>query len=67
MTRDEVRDRDWSLHEALGVCGWPDADVAEVLADIQGANDERPWHWLLMLEDGTFAYVTGSCDYTGWG
>jgi hypothetical protein len=37
------------------------------LATVFGANDESSWHWLLWLQDGTYAYVTGWCDYTGWG
>lgn len=38
----------------------------EILASIEGANDEDDWHWIVRLEDGQFAYITGGCDYTGW-
>lgn len=31
-----------------------------------GATDWRGG-FLLLLRDGTYAYVTGWCDYTGWG
>ena len=42
------------------------APITDVLATIDGQNDEAPWHWLVILESGVFAYITGSCDYTGW-
>lgn len=45
-------------------------DIKDVLAVIEGANDEANWHWILELkkefEGGTFAYLEGGCDYTGW-
>jgi hypothetical protein len=42
--------------EDAGHCRWAD----------NGATD---WYggFLLRLADGTFAYLTGWCDYTGWG
>lgn len=42
-------------------------DVAYVLAEIMGENDGPNWHWVIALKDRTYAYVTGGCDYTGWG
>ena len=44
----------------------PSSDIVEVLAVIEGANDGPNWHWLLALEHN-FTYITGGCDYTGWG
>lgn len=42
-------------------------DVAYVLAEITGENDGPDWHWIIAMKDHTYAYVTGGCDYTGWG
>lgn len=41
-------------------------DVAEVLAADDGERDGRSWVALLLLKDGRFGVVEGSCDYTGW-
>lgn len=38
----------------------------EIVMEITGENDGPNWHWILRLEDGSFAYVEGWCDYTGW-
>lgn len=40
--------------------------IAEILATIEGQNDGADWHWLVRLDDGQHAYITGGCDYTGW-
>jgi hypothetical protein len=42
------------------------ADVAEVIASVNGENDERAWVCVVRLRDGRFAALEGSCDYTGW-
>lgn len=42
-------------------------EIVEVLAHIDGQNDGPNWHWIVMLDSGQFAYLTGGCDYTGWG
>jgi len=42
------------------------AQIAELLAELEGENDERDWHWLVKLENGKVAYLRGGCDYTGW-
>lgn len=45
-------------------------DIKDVLAVVEGANDEANWHWILELKKefngGMFAYLEGGCDYTGW-
>jgi len=41
-------------------------DITRVLAYLPGAWDGEAFHWLLELWDGTYVYLTGSCDYTGW-
>jgi len=41
-------------------------DVAEVIATSDGENDGADWIGVFKLKDGRFAYLTASCDYTGW-
>lgn len=41
-------------------------DVAEVLASVDGENDERDWCAIFRLKDGRYAFLTAGCDYTGW-
>jgi len=41
-------------------------DIKKVLAVIEGENDGPAWHWILLLNDNRFIYLTGGCDYTGW-
>lgn len=43
------------------------AEVACILAGVPGMNDESNWLILVALKDGTFAYLEGGCDYSGWG
>ena len=47
--------------------GFTASDIAEVIASVNGANDEAAWEAVLRLTDGRFAFVSASCDYTGWG
>jgi len=41
-------------------------DVERALAVIEGEHDGPDWHWIVVLRDGRFVYLTGGCDYTGW-
>lgn len=41
-------------------------DVAEVIAAVNGENDERDWIGVFRLNDGRFLVASGGCDYTGW-
>jgi hypothetical protein len=41
-------------------------DVARVIATRDGENDGISWLGVFELEDGRFAFVSASCDYTGW-
>ena len=41
-------------------------EVAEIIHCVEGEQDAAPWYWFLQLIDGTFAYASGGCDYTGW-
>lgn len=40
--------------------------VVEVLAAVNGENDEDDWLGLFRLADGRFLVAEGECDYTGW-
>jgi len=42
------------------------ADVAEVMASVEGEQDERDWLGVFRLHDGRFLVASGGCDYTGW-
>lgn len=37
-----------------------------VLAYIQGEHDNSDYHWFVQTPRGTYVYVWGGCDYTGW-
>ena len=41
-------------------------DVAFVVASAEGANDEAAWIAVFALNDGRYAAIDASCDYTGW-
>lgn len=41
-------------------------NVTEVLASVNGENDQDSWICIVKLSDGRFACLEGSCDYTGW-
>lgn len=43
------------------------ADVAEIIAAVNGDNDGPDWVGVFRLDDGRFAVVSAGCDYTGWG
>lgn len=40
--------------------------VVDILAVWEGENDGDDWRWVVALTDGTFAFIQGGCDYTGW-
>lgn len=42
------------------------ADVARVIASVNGENDEDSWIAVCKMKDGRYACIEGSCDYTGW-
>lgn len=41
-------------------------DVVEIIAMVDGANDEEDWVGVFRLKDGRFCLAYGGCDYTGW-
>lgn len=48
-------------------CGLDLKDIVNVLAQVPGEADQLDWHWIVEMKDGRFLYVTGGCDYSGWG
>lgn len=65
---EEVQEQDYDLASALdnnGV-GFDDLTIVSILATIPGENDGPDWHWIVQLDDGRYAYISGGCDYTGW-
>lgn len=40
--------------------------IQSVIAEVPGQHNEWNYHWVLLLKDGLFVYLTGWCDYTGW-
>lgn len=42
------------------------ADVAEIIAAVNGDNDGPDWLGLFKLKDGRFLVASGGCNYTGW-
>ena len=67
MTNDELGRLDGDLCAALehNSVSLP-SPIAAILATIAGENDFADWHWIVRLDDGQHAYITGGCDYTGW-
>lgn len=65
----EARGIDWDLVACLqynAQDGFTVADIAKVLAVVEGENDGADWRWVLRLNDGRFVFLQGGCDYTGW-
>lgn len=46
--------------------GFEENDIADVLAVWEGEYDGGAWRWVVVLNDGRFVFIWGSCDYTGW-
>ncbi len=42
------------------------SDVAGLIAEVPGHNDEDDWFWVGKLKNGKFFGARGGCDYTGW-
>lgn len=40
--------------------------VVEIIAAVNGCNDEDDWVGLFLLDDGRYLVAEGGCDYTGW-
>lgn len=67
MKKDE-RLNDYDFKECFKYLeGYTLDDAKQILACVPGEADGPSWHYIVKLKDGNFAYVEGSCDYTGWG
>lgn len=60
-----------AVHKAPPESGVSDAeftraDVAEIIAAVNGDNDGPDWLGLFRLKDGRVVVASGGCDYTGW-
>lgn len=64
---EESRLNDYDLKQIMEYENVKKEDVKEVLACIFGENDGPGWHYILEMKDGSYIYLTGWCDYTGWG
>lgn len=58
---------DYDLKMIMEYEGVKKDDVDEVKACLFGENEGPSWHYILKMKDGTYKYLTGWCDYTGWG
>jgi len=47
-------------------CVFYRSDVANIIAAVNGENDEDEWLGLFQLKDGRYVIASGGCDYTGW-
>lgn len=58
--------RECVTHHDIG--GMLQSPAAEVLK-AHGGEEPTDWRggFVIRLQDGTFAYSEGWCDYTGWG
>jgi hypothetical protein len=72
MSTYTTSDLEYSLEKCLGkaqvkcvVAAWGNVDRDGACCDACGG--EWSGGFLLELKDGQYAYVTGWCDYTGWG
>src|ERR1039458_8034237 len=55
------------LLEALDANKYPEEwKELNILASIDGTNDDLAWHWILKDSDNNFWYATAWCDFTGW-
>lgn len=59
----------YDFTETLGGCGIDREDVKRVIWAWGIGGDYAEWEggFLLEMKNGTFAYIDGWCDTTGWG
>ena len=66
-----LRDVDYDLNAALKYNDLSHVidEIEGVVAEVPGEADGPNWHWICKRksEENPIAYVTGGCDYTGWG
>ena len=66
MTRPHEHDDLWYALEYNTAELFKADDVADIVAEVPGENDELEWWWVLLLADGRHALFAAGCDYTGW-
>lgn len=42
------------------------ADIAEVIASVEGEKDETDWVGVFLMKDARYLVAVAACDYTGW-
>jgi hypothetical protein len=42
-------------------------DIDVIIAEVCGENDGVHWYWILEMKDKSYMWVSGWCDYSGWG
>lgn len=47
--------------------GFPLSHIVNVVAEVPGHNDDLDWHWILLLRDKRYCYLSSWCNFTGWG
>ena len=67
IEKDGDRKDDYDFKECMKYAPFEIKDVSEILACVPGEADGPSWHYIVKLSSGDYGYVTGSCDYTGWG
>lgn len=55
------------LGDNVSIAPFTREDVDEIIAMSDGENDGESWIGVFKLKDERYAYIEGSCDYTGWG
>lgn len=58
---------DYDFNECLKYAPFKKEEVEEIIACSPGGADGESWHYIVLLKKGRYGYVTGWCDYTGWG
>ncbi|MCK9569371.1 hypothetical protein M0R72_10575 [Candidatus Pacearchaeota archaeon] len=58
--------QDVSAYDGTDTARCTRADVVEIIAAVNGENDDADWIGLFRLADGRFLAASGECDYTGW-
>ena len=41
-------------------------DIKTVISAVEGENDGADWQLVVELKSGKFAWLSASCDYSGW-
>lgn len=67
VTDEGSRMNDYDFKECMKYAPFAIEDVKDILACVAGEADGPNWHYIVELKNGQYGYVTGGCDYTGWG